>query len=207
VLRRLVAAATVLFLAVALGACGDDGAGDDESGTPSPSGNERMQTSGGEPDGPAPEGIDGVIAFTIPSRNHTEAPLEYDHLPPAGGDHFRVPATCGFYSSADPPPLELIVHSLEHGAVWVAYRPDLDAAQVETLRQLAAQETKFIATPFEGMDSPLTVTAWARQLPLDTVEDPRLRQFIDTYRNGPETPEPAAPCQGAGEPEVPAPSA
>lgn len=203
--RRLLPLAAALVLLVILGACGGD-AGGEASDAPSPSGNERIPTSGGIPGGPAPEGIDGVIAFTIPSRNHTEAPLEYDHLPPAGGDHYPVPATCGFYST-DVPPTELIVHSLEHGAVWVAYGPDVPDDQLDTLRELAAQETKFIATPFDQMDSPITVTAWARQLPLDSVDDPRLRQFIDTYRNGPEAPEPGAACQGAGDPEVPAPSA
>lgn len=204
--RRLLPLAAALLLIVTLGACGDDG-GMSSDGAPSPSGDEGIPTSGGIPEGPAPEGIEGVIAFTIPSRNHTEASLAYDHLPPAGGDHFPVPATCGFYGSTDVPPTELIVHSLEHGAVWVAYGPDVPEEQLDTLRQLAAQETKFIATRFDQMDSPITVTAWARQLPLDSVDDPRLRQFIDTYRNGPETPEPGAACQGAGEPEVPAPSA
>jgi hypothetical protein len=99
------------------------------------------------------------------------------------------------------------VHDLEHGAVWVAYQPDLDDAELDALRELAAQETKLIATPFEAMDSPLTVTAWARQMPLDSVDDPRLRQFVDTYRDGPAAPEAGGACQGAGEPEVPAPSA
>ena len=204
--RRLLPLAAALVLLVILGACGDAGGGEASDSTISPTGDERLPASGGIPEGPAPEGIDGVIAFTIPSRNHTEAALEYDHLPPAGGDHYPVPATCGFYST-EVPPTELIVHSLEHGAVWVAYGSDVPEDQLDTLRQLAAQETKFIASPFDQMDSPITVTAWARQLPLDSVDDPRLRQFIDTYRNGPEAPEPGAACQGAGDPEVPAPSA
>ncbi|HZM29618.1 MAG TPA: DUF3105 domain-containing protein [Acidimicrobiales bacterium] len=204
--RRLLPPAAALLLVASLGACAGDGGGEASGSSPSPSGAERIPTSGGIPEGPAPEGIEGVIAFTIPSRNHTEAALEYDHLPPAGGDHFPVPSTCGFYST-NPPPTEMIVHDLEHGAIWVAYRSDVPEDQLDTLRELAAQETKFIATPFDEMDSPITVTAWARQLPLDDVGDPRLRQFIDTYRNGPEAPEPGAACQGVGDPEVPSPSA
>jgi Protein of unknown function (DUF3105) len=205
--RRLFPLAAALLLVATLGACGGDAGGGEASGSaPSPSGTERIPTSGGSPEGPAPEGTEGVVAFTIPSHNHTEAPLEYDHFPPAGGDHFPVPATCGFYST-EVPPLELIVHGLEHGAIWVAYRSDVPEDQLDSLRELATQETKFIATPFDEMDSSITVTAWARQLPLDNVGDPRLRQFIDAYRNGPEAPEPGAPCQGAGAPEVPSPSA
>ena len=204
--RRLLPLVTALLLVAAIGACGGDEGGGSEAAAPAPADGERVPTSGGVPAGPAPEGIEGVEAFTVPSRNHTEAALAYDHLPPAGGDHFPVPSTCGFYSS-NPPPPELVVHDLEHGAVWVAYRPDLDDAELDALRELAAQETKFIATPFGEMDSPLTVTSWGRQLPLDSVDDPRLRQFIDTYRNGPEAPEAGNACQGVGDPEVPAPSA
>jgi hypothetical protein len=204
--RRLLALVTALLLVGATAACGADQGGEGEAGAAAPSDGDRVPTSGGVPAGPAPEGIEGVEAFTIASRNHTQASLAYDHLPPAGGDHFPVPSTCGFYSS-NPPPPELVVHDLEHGAVWVAYQPDLDDAELDALRELAAQETKLIATPFEAMDSPLTVTAWARQMPLDSVDDPRLRQFVDTYRDGPAAPEAGGACQGAGEPEVPAPSA
>jgi hypothetical protein len=204
-LRRLFSLAVALLLAGTLGACG--GAGSDaDSAMPQPSSGDRVPTSGGEPAAPAPEGIEGVEAFVIPSRNHTQAALEYDHLPPAGGDHFPVPGTCGFYSS-DAPPLELLVHDIEHGAIWIAYRPDVSDDQLATLRDLVAREAKVTATPFEDMDAPLTVTAWGRQMPLETVDDPRLPQFITTYRNGPEAPEPGAACQGAGVPEVASPSA
>ena len=39
------------------------------------------------------------------------------------------------------------------------------------------------------------------------VDDPRLQQFIDTYRNSDNAPEPDAACQGVGEPAVAAPTA
>ena len=64
-----------------------------------------------------------------------------------------------------------------------------------------------IITPYQDMGSPITVSSWGRQLALDSVDDPRLQQFIDTYRNGPLTPEPAHPCFGAGTPEVASPQA
>ena len=51
------------------------------------------------------------------------------------------------------------------------------------------------------------VTAWARQLRLDSVDDPRLVQFIETYRNSDNAPEPSAACQGVGEPAVASPTA
>jgi hypothetical protein len=59
-----------------------------------------------------------------------------------------------------------------------------------------------MATPRDGLPSPVVVSAWGRQLTLDSVDDPRLAQFVDTYRPSPDAPEPAAVCQGVGEPAV-----
>lgn len=185
---------------VTLGAC----SGDDDGGGAAAS--DRVATNGGAPTGPANEGVEGVMAFAVPNHNHTEEPLDYSHKPPVGGDHFPIPATCGFYRS-DPPPVEYLVHDLEHGAVWIAYQPDLPDAQLATLRDIAAQQAKVIITPYDEMDSPITLSSWGRQLALDSVDDPRVQQFIATYRNGPLTPEPAAPCFGAGNPEVASPQA
>jgi Protein of unknown function (DUF3105) len=203
VLGRLAAVVLVSTLALTALACGSSGGADTGDG---PSENGGRTTSGGVAIGPAPEGIEGVEAFRVDNRTHTEENLDYDHKPPTGGDHFPVPATCGFYST-DPPPDELAVHDLEHGAIWIAYQPDLDSAQLDTLRQLVAEQAKVTVTPNPGLDSPLVMTAWGRQLALDSVDDPRVQQFIDTYRNSPNAPEPGAACQGIGTPEVAAPTA
>jgi hypothetical protein len=203
VFRRRSPAAVLLALSlVALtAACS---AGDDDSS--SSEGDDARTTSGGELIGPAPEGIDGVQAYRIDSNAHTEENLTYDPSPPTGGEHFPVPATCGLYES-DPPTDELIVHDLEHGAIWVGYDPELADAQVTTLSALVAQQAKVIATPRPDLPSPIVASAWGRQLALDSVDDPRLLQFITTYRNSPNAPEPSAACQGAGTPSVPSPMA
>jgi hypothetical protein len=202
--RRICLAVVASSLLLSVAACGDDGSGGDESG---PSSEESGRTvSGGEPIGPADEGIDGVEAFRVDSNDHTEENLTYDPSPPTGGEHFPVPATCGFYDS-DPPPDELLVHDLEHGAVWIAYDPALDDAQKAALSALVAQQAKVTATPYPDLGSPLVVTAWARQLRLDSVDDPRLLQFIETYRNSDNAPEPNAACQGVGTPTVASPAA
>lgn len=198
--RRLLVRSLALACALAVGAAACGG-GDDDSGAGAVEGAEPRTVSGGDPLGPAEEGIDGVEAFRVDSRTHTQEPLVYDPSPPVGGEHFPVPATCGFYTD-DPPPDSMLVHDLEHGAVWIAYDPGLDRAQADTLRGLVAEQPKVTATPYEGLDSPLVVSAWARQLRLDDADDPRLPAFIEQYRNGPEAPEPAAPCQGIGDPEV-----
>ena len=201
-LRRLSPALLAISLLVAVVACGDEGS---EASGPDEGASTRT-ASGGEPIGPADEGVEGVVAFRVDSNGHTEQDLTYDPVPPTGGDHYPVPATCGFYES-DPPPDEMLVHDIEHGAVWIAYDPALDEAQLSTLSTLVAQQAKVTATPYAGLPSPLVVTAWARQLQLDSVDDPRLVQFIETYRNSDNAPEPAAACQGVGEPAVASPTA
>lgn len=201
--RRSPAAVLLVVSLVALtGACSASA----EDGSSSPEGDDARTTSGGELIGPAAEGIDGVQAYRIDSHTHTEENLTYQPSPPTGGEHFPVPATCGFYET-DPPTDELIVHDLEHGAIWVAFDPDLADAQVTTLSALVAQQAKVIATPRADLSSPVVVSAWGRQLALDGVDDPRLVQFITTYRNSPNAPEPSSACQGAGTPAVPSPMA
>jgi hypothetical protein len=39
------------------------------------------------------------------------------------------------------------------------------------------------------------------------VDGPRLGQFVETYRNSDQAPEPRAACQGAGDPAVASPTA
>jgi Protein of unknown function (DUF3105) len=204
VLRRLTLALSISTLLISLAACSGGDAGGETSG-PSAEGEART-TSGGEPIGAADEGIEGVEEFRVDSNGHTEENLTYDPVPPTGGEHYPVPATCGFYES-DPPPDELLVHDIEHGAVWIAYDPDLDDAQKSALSTLVAQQAKVTATPYADLDAPLVVTAWARQLRLDGVDDPRLLQFIETYRNSSNAPEPNAACQGIGTPTVASPAA
>lgn len=207
VIRRFATAALAVAVLAVTGACGSDDADTDASVPQDEGAGAGRSTSGGELIGPADEGIDGVLAYRVDSNDHTEEDLDYQLVPPVGGEHFPVPATCGFYESGTAPPDELLVHDLEHGAVWIAYDPGLDEAQLTALSELVAQQAKVTATPVDSLDSPLVVSAWARQMPLDSVDDPRLQRFIDTYRNSDNAPEPDAACQGVGEPAVAAPTA
>ena len=140
----------------------------------------------------APEGIPGVVAWGGLSRNHSTANLVYPMSPPVGGDHAPIWQTCGFYDQ--PIANANAVHSLEHGAVWIAYRPDLTSAEIATIRSLTVSFV--LASPYPGLQSKVVVSAWERQLVLDSVTDPRLAQFISTYVQGPQTPELGAACNG-----------
>ncbi|MHB8645558.1 MAG: DUF3105 domain-containing protein [Thermomicrobiales bacterium] len=137
--------------------------------------------------------IVGVERFSGLAQTHTSSPVTYPQVPPVGGPHNPVWQNCGYYGA--PIANENGVHSLEHGAVWITYRPDLPADQVATLRQLAAQ-THVLVSPFPGLPTAVVASAWGLQLKLDSVNDPRLNQFVQAYRQGPQTPEKGAVCTG-----------
>jgi len=126
--------------------------------------------------------------------------VQYAESPPVGGEHYNAWQNCGYYSQ--PIRNENAVHSLEHGAVWIAYRPDLPQDQIDQLRQLAEQDY-ILVSPYPELQSPVVATAWNNQLALDSAGDPRLQQFIRYFKEGPQTPEPGARCTGGvGQPEA-----
>ena len=108
-----------------------------------------------------------------------------------------MPLTCGFYDQQ--PPDEFAVHSLEHGAVWIAFDPATPAADVQALKAYAKQD-HVLVSPYAGMDAPITLVAWEHRLELQSASDLRLKQFVDEYRNGSQAPERRLACQGAGQP-------
>ncbi len=119
--------------------------------------------------------------------------MNYPQTPPVGGNHNAQWLNCGIYDQ--PVPNENAVHALEHGAVWVTYNPDLSAEDVQTLRDLMPS-SYIVLSPYAGLDAPVVASAWGVQLKLDGVDDPRLKSFIDVYRQGSQTPEPGAACDG-----------
>ena len=142
----------------------------------------------------AKEDIEGVQEFETPSNEHVEIEVDYPETPPVGGDHNPVWLNCGVYT--EPVPEENVVHSLEHGAVWLTYQPDLDEDQVATLEDFAADEDYLVVSPYEEQESPVVATAWGLQLELESTDDPRLAVFVEKYVQGAQTPEPGASCFG-----------
>ncbi|WP_194396142.1 DUF3105 domain-containing protein [Microbacterium atlanticum] len=145
----------------------------------------------GDSDG---SGIEGLETFEN-TASHVDTAVDYEQTPPAGGDHNAIWLNCGVYTQ--PVPNENAVHSLEHGAVWVTYDPaqvsDDDIAALEA--QLPSTYT--VLSPYEGMDSPIAVSAWNAQLKVDEADDERIEQFIRAYWRSTNAPEPNAACTGA----------
>jgi hypothetical protein len=175
--------------------------------TPQPPATEEPVSQASPPQEPTrpDDDIEGVIFFAEQSRDHQDGKIEYEHDMPPGGAHSDAWQNCGIYD--EPLVQELVMHSLEHGAVWVAYRPDLPVEQVEMLRNVirdelqAGVEPLVLLSPQPELAASLVATAWQVQLHLDSPADERLLLFLKKYQNGPYTPEPGAPCTGGvGEP-------
>jgi hypothetical protein len=144
-------------------------------------------------EGSAPPGE--VQTYDVgPANQHTQANVDYEQNPPVGGEHNPVWQNCGYY--AQPIADENAVHSLEHGAVWITYSPDLPQDEVEHLRDLAENESYLLVSPRENLPSPVVASAWGKQLTLESADDPDLERFIEAYAQGPQTPEKGATCSG-----------
>ncbi|TFC84473.1 DUF3105 domain-containing protein [Cryobacterium sp. TmT2-59] len=138
--------------------------------------------------------ISGVQSFDGLSRNHVNNEVAFPTLPPVGGDHSAELTNCGVYTQ--PVDTWRAVHSLEHGAVWITYRSDLPQDQIDTLTADAASNPYELLSPYPDRPAPVIVSAWGKQLQLDSVDDSRLPVFLQAYLQGPQTPEPGAPCSG-----------
>ena len=142
----------------------------------------------------------GVQSFEVAGSAHVRTPVSYPQTPPVGGNHAPKWQNCGFYD--EPVRDENAVHSLEHGAVWIAYRPDLSEEQIDSVRQLAQRQNYVLASPYPDIPAPLVVSAWGRQLRLEGADDQRLDQFVRAFRLSPQAPESGGPCTGGtGTPE------
>lgn len=141
--------------------------------------------------------IIGVVEFEDLSAAHVERtpePVPAALLPPVGGDHDPTWQNCGIYT--EPGGTANTVHSVEHDAVWVTYRPGLAQDQVRALTSLVEGESYALLSPFENLAAPVVLTAWGVQLELDRADDPRAAVFLAKYLQGEQTPEPGAACSG-----------
>ncbi|GAA3553846.1 DUF3105 domain-containing protein [Nonomuraea rosea] len=142
--------------------------------------------------------LDAVTSVKYDAGQHVWKPVTYKETPPVGGEHNNYWQSCAIYDK--PIHSEHAVHSLEHGAVWITYRPDLAKAQVDALKAVASstgQQDYMLMSPFPNLPSPVVVSSWGHQLKLDNPQDPKLAAFIKKYQNGSDTPEPGATCGGA----------
>ncbi len=110
----------------------------------------------------------------------------YNSNPPTSGPHWPEPANWGVYSTEMPD--EQLVHNLEHGGIWISYRPDkVDQNTINKLNDFAKRYAIVIVTPRLKNDTAISLAAWTHLQNLDQYDERAILEFIDAYYNkGPE---------------------
>ena len=84
--------------------------------------------------------------------------VKYSTVPPTSGPHFAQPVIADrkLYTPADKPPMENLVHNLEHGYTVLWYDQAAGAAKMDVLRKITdaankldASKDKFIVSPWD----------------------------------------------------------
>ena len=142
VVRRALGLGLLVTLVVlALSACGGGGSGGVQGSEDAGDGEQGMAGN---------KHIAGVKDIDVgPTGIHILGDVDYDQTPPAGGQHHDVWQNCGFYD--EPVRDENAVHSLEHGAVWITYQPDLPQEQIEKLSDLAQSNRFVLVSPYPDL--------------------------------------------------------
>ena len=89
-------------------------------------------------------------------RSHIVAQLplsSYPSVPPASGPHNAIPYGAGVYST--PPPIDRVIHSLEHGAAIVWYSPDVSGQELDRIRTFYGGNnvgSRVIVAPYDYPD-------------------------------------------------------
>ncbi|WP_082557153.1 DUF3105 domain-containing protein [Modestobacter sp. Leaf380] len=137
------------------------------------------------------------VASYAPGQQHVTTDVDYAETPPVGGPHDASWADCtGTVYDTELRP-ENAVHSLEHGAVWVAYDPGLATdADVEALTALVEGRPGTMLSPYPDLGVPVSLQAWNHQLQAGSGTDPAVEAFTTLLTFNPDTtPELGATCE------------
>ncbi len=127
---------------------------------------------------------------------HVEKDVDHPMTPPVGGNHDKAWMTCDGTVYTKTIRDENAVHSLEHGAVWITYNGTATATDIRKLAGEVSRTPYTLMSPVTRQAGTITLSAWGHQLTVGTASDPRVGQFLTAYVQGPQTPEPGAPCTG-----------
>lgn len=147
--------------------------------------------------------IPGVVEVDYQGGQHVAAPeqVAYTQSPPMGGTHDQYWAACTGVVYEQPVRSENLVHSMEHGAAWIAYDPNTvtGEALAELARKVEGQPYTAMS-PYPGLDQPVSLQTWGHQLKVGDARDPRIDQFLTALRRNQYThPEVGASCETLGQ--------
>lgn len=114
--------------------------------------------------------------------------FDYNSNPPTSGPHFATPSEWGVYKEEIHD--QILIHNLEHGGIWIAYKPSISAEVVSKLEAIAKEfGRKVIMAPRPANDTDIALAAWNHldKFSAGEFSEERVRAFIKAYRNkGPE---------------------
>lgn len=131
------------------------------------------------------------VEVPIAAASHTANPADLiipEGQPPAGGPHFPTPQQAGAF----PEPIQdgNVIHSLEHGMIWISYNKDkasaADIAKLTSIQKAHSRDVVLSPRPENSMA--IAVVSWGRLLRLDAIDEKAINDFIDTNRD--RSPEP-----------------
>jgi len=111
--------------------------------------------------------IEGVVMEEPASAGHVapDQRVAYQASPPLGGPHDGIWADCAGTVYETPVRTENMVHSMEHGAVWVTYDPAVvTGAALESLSGRVEGQQYTMLSHYPGLESPVTLQSWGHQL-------------------------------------------
>jgi len=143
---------------------------------------------------PSPESLGPDYSKGMPDEGAAHVSegtsVTYRSNPPTSGSHWPDPLLDGIYDTEKPE--EALVHSLEHGRIWISYQPSIPQSAIDQLKRIASGEKRVILTPRARNETAIALAAWLRldafDLPDDgNVDENRILNFIRRYRDkGPE---------------------
>ncbi|HEX2052035.1 MAG TPA: DUF3105 domain-containing protein [Actinomycetota bacterium] len=141
------------------------------------------------------------------SGDHSQDPVAYDRTPPVSGPHAPTASPCGTYSEQLPD--EQMVHMLEHGAVGILFRPDLDPTSISIIEAIVEDyPSDTFSEPYADLDTPIELVSWGESMPLPELDAEAIHRYIAEF--GDDAPEAGEPCpHGSSQsavPQEPAPS-
>ena len=100
------------------------------------------------------------------------------------------------YRVADAEHMKLPMNLSAMAAVRAILKGETPRIQVAALRaQLPSSYA--ILSPYEGLPSPIVLSAWNAQVQVDSPSDPRVTEFFTAFWRSTNAPEPNAACTGA----------
>lgn len=143
-----------------------------------------------EPEQPRPG-----VAHSDDGRKHVQSKEYGGEEPPTSGDHAE-PLEWQVYEQEIPD--ANAIHNMEHGGIYISYRPDLPKDQVDKIHALFSKPysnpefspIKAIVAPRSKNEAPIVMSSWTRSQSFDGFDEAKMIEYY--LANIGKSPEPGA---------------